>query len=261
MTIKSCPPADCVAQYGLPGQLRQRKKKEDSLKGLANSPKLAGKRHLAKHCHRGSVANMFGFGKSVFLILTATVANAFLATSPVGLRIPSGMRSLSRASRVSISKRTVASVNIDPVTEIGLLAADLTGFKPTIIARESWAWSHSSRNQDSIVLELTKKIEEEGGKDRANPALIRARRRIMSLLLQHDYSAYVQSATVLGGMIDRKDLPNVQDIPYPAVEGSSARKAPQVRLGGRQFTHFCFFGVYSFYMQLRSDTRSKKACR
>lgn len=49
----------------------------------------------------------------------------------------------------------------------------------------------------------------------------------MSLLMQHDYCAYVQAATTLGGLIDRKDLPNVQDIPYPSLPGAPPRKTPQ----------------------------------
>mmetsp|Transcript_5699 Transcript_5699/g.13170 ORF Transcript_5699/g.13170 Transcript_5699/m.13170 type:complete len:413 (-) Transcript_5699:93-1331(-) len=107
-----------------------------------------------------------------------------------------------------------------------LFAADALGLRNSLAAQESAAWSHSARNSESVVLALTKEIEEAGGKDKADGGLLWQRKAMMSLLLQHDYSAYVQAATALGGLIDRKDLPNVQDVPFPGLEAAD-RKKPQ----------------------------------
>jgi hypothetical protein len=174
---------------------------------------------------RSKNASMHGSLAFLFASLVLSKADAFLPTPSL---IARGKPARLVANCGSTKVRAIATVSMDPITEISLLAADIAGFKPAIIAKESWAWSHTSRLEESVILDLTKRIEEEGGKDQADPALLRMRRRMMSLLLQHDYSAYVQSATVLGGLIDRKDLPNVQDIPYPTTEGMSAQKTPQV---------------------------------
>lgn len=140
----------------------------------------------------------------------------------------------------------IENIGLDP----GLLLCDMAGIKPDVVGQESWAWSHSSRSDQSVILQLTARIEEQGGKDKASSELLRARRRMMSLLLQHDYGAYVMAAKALGGMIDRRDLPNVQDIPYFAwsSEGERisdvARKAPQV-CDNSDFRGVCSIGTTS----------------
>jgi len=96
-------------------------------------------------------------------------------------------------------------------------------FPSADVKKEAWAWSHTERNEESKILRLTAEIEAQGGKDKAAGDLLAERRSLLHQLIQHDYAAYVRAATALGGMVDRNDLPNVQDVPY---EGR-VRKQPQ----------------------------------
>eukprot|EP00960_Hanusia_phi_P035338 751643-Hanusia_phi.AAC.1 len=97
-------------------------------------------------------------------------------------------------------------------------------FSSADVQKEAWAWSHTERNEESKILKLTAEIEAQGGRDQAR-GLVNERRKLLHQLIQHDYTAYVRAATALGGLVDRNDLPNVQDIPY---EGRT-RKQPQSR--------------------------------
>jgi len=110
------------------------------------------------------------------------------------------------ARKVGLVGASMASTagRVEVPGELELLAADLLGWQGSAIGmKESAAWSHSSRSGDSMVLELTRRIEEEGGKDKASGSLLKARMHMMSILLQHDRSAYTMAATTLGGLIDR----------------------------------------------------------
>jgi hypothetical protein len=46
------------------------------------------------------------------------------------------------------------------------------------------------------------------------------------MLLRFDYPSYVRACTTLGGLIPRRELPNVQDVPLPA-SMQLDRKVPQ----------------------------------
>lgn len=116
---------------------------------------------------------------------------------------PPAMAGARKVGLVGASMASTAG-RVEVPGELELLAADLLGWQGSAIGmKESAAWSHSSRSGDSMVLELTRRIEEEGGKDKASGSLLKARMHMMSILLQHDRSAYTMAATTLGGLIDR----------------------------------------------------------
>jgi hypothetical protein len=116
---------------------------------------------------------------------------------------PPAMAGTRKGGLVGASMASTAG-RVEVPGELELLAADLLGWQGSAIGmKESAAWSHSSRSGDSMVLELTRRIEEEGGKDKASGSLLKARMHMMSILLQHDRSAYTMAATTLGGLIDR----------------------------------------------------------
>lgn len=144
---------------------------------------------------------------SVVLLACGLVQGALSFTVHTrGLRWqPPAMAGTRKCGLVGPSMASTAG-RVEVPGELELLAADLLGWQgSTIGMRESAAWSHSSRSGDSVVLELTRRIEEEGGKDKASGSLLQARRHMMSILLQHDRSAYKMAASTLGGLIDRSD--------------------------------------------------------
>ena len=105
----------------------------------------------------------------------------------------------------------------DPMLGAKLTLAEFSGIRNEEVNTESYAWSHASRNEASIILQLTARIEKLGGK--AAPAaadLVARRRQMFNILIQHDYSAYIAASTAVGGLIAREDLPNVQDVPHPS---------------------------------------------
>ena len=54
----------------------------------------------------------------------------------------------------------------DPALGIKLRFAEFSGIRNEEAGMESYAWSHASRNDASIILQLTARIEEMGGKVR-----------------------------------------------------------------------------------------------
>ena len=162
-------------------------------------------------------------------------AAAFLSAPPSGLRrsapalrpsLPPPLR-LMMAAVSEGERRTVPSAT-------QLFVADFLGIRNAVIAKESYAWSHTAHNGESMLLQLTAQIEEEGGKEVASKELLDARRRLFHALIRHDYGAYVRAATVVGGLVDRADLPNVQHVPHPSRQLSDLTPQPVDRalLGG-----------------------------
>jgi hypothetical protein len=107
-----------------------------------------------------------------------------------------------------------------------LFNADFLGIRTQSIAKESYAWSHAAYNDQSLILQITAQIEEQGGKDVASKNLISARRGLFHALIRHDYAAYVRAATAVGGLVDRADLPNVQQVPHPSRTLGDLRPQP-----------------------------------
>eukprot|EP00288_Rhodomonas_lens_P013540 CAMPEP_0177694954 /NCGR_PEP_ID=MMETSP0484_2-20121128/3206_1 /TAXON_ID=354590 /ORGANISM="Rhodomonas lens, Strain RHODO" /LENGTH=382 /DNA_ID=CAMNT_0019205861 /DNA_START=47 /DNA_END=1195 /DNA_ORIENTATION=- len=137
----------------------------------------------------------------------------------------------SQKQSIAVSMQASAAA-LGPGADFRLLIAEWTGVRTEDVARESWAWSHSSRQNSSSILQLTAQIEEQGGSQKADRSLLVRRKRLMTALIQHDYSAYVQAATTLGGLIDRQDLPNVQDIPHPTRTLRTPQRVDRSLLGG-----------------------------
>jgi len=134
---------------------------------------------------------------------------------------------MSQATKVQMQASAMG-----PAAGFRLLLAEWGGVRTEDVARESWAWSHSSRQSSSMILKLTAQIEEQGGSSTADRSLVAQRRQLMTSLIQHDYSAYVLAATTLGGLIDREDLPNVQDIPHPTRTLDAPQRVDRALLGG-----------------------------
>jgi len=127
-----------------------------------------------------------------------------------------------------------AATNVPSAGE--LFIADWLGIRTKTVARESRAWSHASYTNQSLILQLSAQIEEQGGQAAAAARdLVAARRSLFHALLRHDYNAYIRAATSIGGLIDRRDLPNVERVPHPSRTLSDLTPQPVDRalLGGQ----------------------------
>ena len=133
--------------------------------------------------------------------------------------------------------RYAAMSKVDPSlpSRAELFIADYLGIRTQAVARESRAWSHTSYTDQSLILQITAQIEEQGGKDAASSDLIAARRDLFHALIRHDCGAYVRAATAVGGLIDRNDLPNVQLVPHPSrsLADLSPQPVDRVLVGGK----------------------------
>jgi hypothetical protein len=117
-------------------------------------------------------------------------------------------------SSVTASSSPGNELSLPSATE--LFIADYLGIRTETVSRESRAWSHTSYTDQSLILQITAKIEEQGGKEVASKDLIAARRNLFHALIRHDQGAYVRAATAVGGLIERDDLPNVQLVLHPS---------------------------------------------
>lgn len=133
--------------------------------------------------------------------------------------------------------RAAASVGgAAPIPSAGeLFIADWLGIRTESVARESRAWSHSSYTNQSLILQLTAQIEEQGGHAVASRDLVAARRNLFHALLRHDYGAYCRAATAVGGLVDRRDLPNVEQVPHPtrSLSDLTPQRVDRALLGGQ----------------------------
>ena len=154
-------------------------------------------------------------------------AAAFLSAPPSGLRrsAPALRPSLPPPLRLMMAAGSEGERQTVP-SATQLFVADFLGIRNAVIAKESYAWSHTAHNGESMLLKLTAQIEEEGGKEVASKELLDARRRLFHALIRHDYGAYVRAATVVGGLVDRADLPNVQHVPHPSRQLSDLTPQP-----------------------------------
>jgi hypothetical protein len=145
-------------------------------------------------------------------------------------RIPEPLK-----TQMNLAIRNNPNEQFSALTALQLKTASLLGIRTGILNYESWVWSHQSRFNESAILKLTAEIEESGGSERASPVLITCRSALLEMLLRFDYSAYLRACTALGGLVPRRELPNVQDVPLPASMRTD-RKVPQqvdARLLGR----------------------------
>jgi len=113
------------------------------------------------------------------LLLAATDVWGFTASPPCGTRLRTASCSVLRhgqrrdglaggalglASQAA-QARGVLAID-DPALGIKLRFAEFSGIRNEEAGIESYAWSHASRNEGSIILQLTARIEEMGGKVR-----------------------------------------------------------------------------------------------
>ncbi len=138
-----------------------------------------------------------------------------------------------QTSRSLATPSSLKMISVNPIenqytalTVLQLRIASLIGIRTSALNHESWVWSHASRHNESIILSLSAAIEESGGSDTANPALVGYRSALLEMLLRFDYPSYIRACTTLGGLIPRRELPNVQDVPLPASMQLN-RKTPQ----------------------------------
>ena len=129
-------------------------------------------------------------------------------------------------TQMSLAIQEATADQYTSLTAIQMRAESLLGIRTSLLNYESWVWSHASRYNESVLLKLTAAIEASGGSDNANPSLVSCRTSLLEMLLRFDYPSYLRACTTLGGLIPRRELPNVQDVPLPA-SMRVERKAPQ----------------------------------
>ena len=143
---------------------------------------------------------------------------AFLTTHATPLAFKGRLLQQQQRAGRQITMLTAANAGARmPIpSAVELFVADFIGIRTEAVARESWAWSHTAYNKESLLLQMTVDIEEQGSTTAAGKSLVSARRGLLHALIRHDYAAYVRAATALGGLIDRSDLPNVQQVQHPS---------------------------------------------
>ncbi|KAJ1401808.1 hypothetical protein B484DRAFT_338876 [Ochromonadaceae sp. CCMP2298] len=72
------------------------------------------------------------------------------------------------------------------------------------------------------VVQLCDRIDQSADQFRANLVLRWKRQQLLTSMLRRNRDEYITVATFLGSRIPRKELPNLQNLPYPASEPSAA---------------------------------------